>query len=392
MMLLALTSAALLAPMLAVALWNLLAAPRLERAGSPRALALARASVLLPARNEADNLRATLPALLRLEHPDLEILVLDDGSEDDTAAVVESHLAGGSGRLRLLRGLPLPEGWLGKNWACHQLAQAARGEVLIFCDADVTAHPAALRRTLAAMERAGAGVLTALPKQRLDSWVESAVVPLVAHLPVLTLLPLPLVARVRAPSLSMANGQWLAFTREAYRGCGGHAAVRAEVVEDVALGRRAKAAKHRLLPVVASSLLEVRMYRDASALREGFGKNLYALAGGRPAPFLGALLVFLMTAVFPWAGAALGVPGAMLPLALLVAVRGCGAILFRHRPGSLLLHPVGSVLLIALALWSCAGARRGRLRWKGRRIDAAMAAANPAAAPSDIPLAGPRAH
>src|SRR5690606_308694 len=120
------------------------------------------------------------------------------------------HLGGGGGRLRLLRGRPLPAGWLGKSWACHQLAEAARGEVLVFCDADVTVHPGALPRTIAAMERAEAGALTALPRQRLGTWAESAVVPLVAHLPVLALLPLPLVPRVRAPSLSMANGQWLA--------------------------------------------------------------------------------------------------------------------------------------------------------------------------------------
>src|SRR5690606_323174 len=103
---------------------------------------------------------------------------------------------------------PLPAGWLGKSWACHQLAEAAGGEVLVFCDADVTARADSLPRTLAAMENAGAGVLTALPRQRMGSWMESAVVPLVAHLPVLALLPLSLVPQVRAPSVSMANGQW----------------------------------------------------------------------------------------------------------------------------------------------------------------------------------------
>jgi len=365
--LLSLVSAALLSPMLGVVLWNLLAAPRLERAGSPRARP--RTSLLVPARNEAENLRATLPALLRLDDPTPEILVLDDGSEDETAAVVEAHRRAAGGRLRLLRGRPLPAGWLGKNWACHQLAEAAAGELLVFCDADVTVHPGALPRTLAAMERAGAGVLTALPRQRFGSWIESAVVPLAAQLPVLALLPLPLVPRVRAASVSMANGQWLAFTREAYRACGGHAAVRAQVVEDVALGRRAKMAGYRLLPVISTSLLEVRMYRDAAALREGFGKNLYALAGGRPRPFFAGLLVFGLTAVYPWAGAAVGASGAILPLVLLAAVRGCGALLFRHGLRSVVLHPAGSVLLVGIALRSYAGARRGEHRWKGRRID-----------------------
>lgn len=366
MTLLSAASAALLTLMLGVSLWNVLRALRLERARSPAVVT--RTSVLIPARNEAENLRATLPALLGLQHADLEILVLDDDSEDATAAVVEAHRQGHEDRLRLLRGRPLPAGWLGKSWACHQLAEAARGEVLVFCDADVSVHPAALACSLAALERAGAGLLTALPRQRLESWLERAVVPLVVHLPVLALLPLPLVPRVHAPSLSMANGQWLVFTREAYRACGGHAAVRAEVVEDVALGRRIKAAGHRLLPVVATTLLQVRMYRNAAALREGFGKNLYPLAGGRLRTFLLALLVFLLTGVYPWAGAALGIPGATLSLSLLVAVRACGILLFRHGFGSLLLHPVGSLLLVCIAVGSYRESGRGVLRWKGRRI------------------------
>jgi hypothetical protein len=364
--LLSVVSAALLSLLLGVALWNLLTAPRLERAGSPRMRP--RASLLIPARNEAENLRTTLPALLQLDDPALEILVLDDGSEDETAAVVEAQRRGMEGRLRLLRGRPLPEGWLGKSWACHQLAEAAGGEVLIFCDADVIAHPDAVRRTLDAMARTRADVLTALPRQRLGCWVERAVVPVVTQLPVLTLLPLSLVLRVHSPSLSMANGQWLAFTREAYSTSGGHAAVRGEIVEDVALGRRAKAAGRRLVVVVSTSLLEVRMYPGAAGLREGFGKNLYALAGGRPLPFVVTLLVFVLTAVYPWAGAALGARGAAWPLALLVAVRGCGVLLFRHGLGSALLHPVGSLLLVAIGLESYARARQGVLQWKGRRL------------------------
>jgi hypothetical protein len=158
--------------------------------------------------------------------------------------------------------------------------------------------------------------------------------------------------------------------------------VRAEVVDDVALGRRSKAAGQRLRPVVSTSLLEVRMYRDGAAMREGFAKNLYALAGGRPLPYLVAVLVFLLTAVYPWAGAALGARGAGLPLGLLLGVRACGAAVFRHGPRSILLHPVGSLLLAWLALESCSGSRRGALRWKGRRIHAACEAAPAEARPT----------
>src|SRR5690606_24994474 len=120
-------------------------APRLHR--SPREYR-PRASVLVPARNEAGNLRSVLPALLELDEAALEVLVLDDDSEDGTAGLIAAAEKASAGRLRLLHGAPLPDGWTGKNWACHQLAAAARGEVLIFCDADVRPGPDAVSRTL----------------------------------------------------------------------------------------------------------------------------------------------------------------------------------------------------------------------------------------------------
>jgi hypothetical protein len=362
-------AAAVLVPMLLVAFCNLVAARRLESAVAPRSLP--RVSLLVPARNEGDNLRATLPALLRLEYPHLEILVLDDESDDDTADVVRAEAARSDGRLRLLAGSPPPAGWLGKSWACHQLFGTAEGEVLVFCDADVTSSPSALLHTIGAMEAERAGALTALPRQRLDAWAARAVVPLVAQLPVLSLLPLPLVSRTSAPSLSLGNGQWFAFRRRAYLDAGGHASVRGEVHEDVVLARRVKAAGHRLAAVVACTDLEVRMYRDFRSVREGFGKNLYALVGGRPATLAAALLLFSLTAVLPWLAVTLGALGALLPLGLLVAIRACGVLLFGHRPETVLLHPIGSLLTIWIAAESYLGAKRGTVRWKGRLVAAA---------------------
>lgn len=364
-------SAALLAPMLAMALYNLRTAPRLERTGSPTRRP--RASVLVPARNEDTNLRTLLPSLAALEYPDLEILVLDDESTDGTAALIERLERASGGRIRRIAGAPPPEGWVGKNWACHQLARRASGEILLFCDADVTAAPDALLRTVALLEEADA--VTALPRQRLGGWAERAVVPLVAQLPVLALLPLRAVSRSRAPSLSMANGQWLAFRREAYRRIGGHAAVSGEVLEDVALGRRVKAAGLRLLPAVAESALGVRMYRGPDDVRHGFRKNLYALAGGRPLSFLLTLCLFLLTMVYPWAAAVAGVAPALLPLALLAGLRVVGARVFGHGALSVLLHPVGALLVAAGAVESALGHHRGTLRWKGRTLPTRLPAA-----------------
>ncbi|HST57881.1 MAG TPA: glycosyltransferase family 2 protein [Longimicrobium sp.] len=356
----------LLAVMLAVALYNLLTAPRLERAGEPASFPAV--SVLVPARDEAENLRRTLPLLLALEYPRLEVLLLDDRSGDGTADVARSLAGSGRAPLRVMHGTEPPPGWVGKNWACHQLAAAATGDVLVFCDADVEAAPAAVRRSVAAMQAHGAGAMTALPRQRFDGWAQAAVVPVVAQLPVLAMLPIRLIPIVRSPSLSMANGQWLAFSRAAYQACGGHEAVRGEVLEDVALGRRIKASGERLVVCVASSLLAVRMYDSAAQMREGFRKNLYPLLGGRRLPFAVALVLLAIAWLVPLAAVVRGSPAALVPLGLLAALRIAGVLLFRHGWMTALLHPIGALAAAALAVESWMGHERGRVSWRGREV------------------------
>nr|ANY58081.1 Glycosyltransferase [uncultured bacterium] len=356
----------LLGAMLAVALYNLWTAPRLERAGEPAALPAV--SILVPARDEAENLRRTLPSLLAQDYPRLEVLLLDDRSRDGTGEIARSIAADAGASLRVIRGTEPPAGWVGKNWACHQLAAAATGEVLVFWDADVEAAPAAIRRTLAALQGHRAGAVTALPRQRLEGWMQAAVVPVVAQLPVLALLPLRLIPILRSPSLSMANGQWIAFTRAAYASCGGHAGVRGEVLEDVALGRRIKASGERLLVCVAPSLLAVRMYGSAREMREGFRKNLYPLLGGRRLPFAAMLALLSFAWLYPFAAAVRGTATALIPFALLAGLRIAGALLFRHRWRTVLLHPVGVLAAAALAVESWIGHARGAVAWKGRRV------------------------
>ncbi|HET7461714.1 MAG TPA: glycosyltransferase [Longimicrobium sp.] len=355
-------SAALLLAMLLVTVANLLAALRLGGAGEPRETPLV--SVLVPARDEAANLRANLPPLLASEYPRLEILVLDDRSGDETASVAGELARRHPDRLRLVRGAAPPEGWIGKNWACHQLAREARGGVLLFCDADVTAGPRAVTRTAALLQ--GADAVTALPRHRWGSWAEAAVVPLVAQLPAAAMLPLALVPRTAAPSLSMANGQWLAFTRHAYDRTGGHASVRGRVLEDVELGRAVKRAGLRLVPAVAAEDLSVRMYHGWPEVRRGFTKNLYALLGGRPTSFAAGCVIFLLTAVYPLIAAFRPTPLALAALALLIGVRTAAALLFRHGWATVLLHPAGAVLALRIAAASFR--TRGTVEWRGRTV------------------------
>jgi len=367
--LVALASAALLGVMLVIALWNLVTAPRLESLERP-----ARrpgVSLLIPARDEVENLRSLGPALLAIDYPDLEIILLDDSSADGTlemARALQSAPRNAGVEVRVISGASLPAGWLGKNWACHQLSLAATRDIFLFVDADVTPAPGSVAATVAAMGQYPADVVTVLPHQETPGWVESAVVPLVTQLIPAGSLPLSLAARFRSPSLSIANGQWLAFTRPAYLACGGHCAVRGEVLEDVQIGRRVKRSGHRLLPVISTTLVRVRMYRGWPTLRSGFAKNLYPLAGGSPAPFLGLLVVFALTMFYPWVAAIAGGSDWILPLAMLVGLRVVVIALFRQGVRSLFLHPVGVVLLVGIALKSWWETRRGGVIWKGREV------------------------
>jgi chlorobactene glucosyltransferase len=369
--------------------FNAWTAPRLEdgRAGRRRETpadassgdpSLPKVSLLIPARDEAENLAILLPMLSRIDYPGLEILVLDDGSTDGTAGRVRA----GAGPARLLPGRPLPPGWLGKNWACAQLARAATGDILLFCDADVRMLPGAVAATVERMRGEGLAAFTCLPRQELATWPERAVIPLVMTMPVLAFLPLVLIPRHPMPALSIGCGQWFAFTRAAYRDVGGHAAVRREIVEDLALARRVKEKGMALGAALSTRLVSTRMYRDLPSLWSGFAKNLAVLTGTgwiRPPLVLGA---FAVSQVLPWAMALAGGRAWLLPGLLWLAARLLAARTAREPAFGWLWSPVGSLLAAALAVRSWAGYRRRDVTWKGRNLEAAF---GPDAAMGDFP-------
>ena len=234
-----------------------------------------RISILVPARNEAENLRAHLPGILR--QPALEVLILDDGSDDGTADVVHA-LAGSDPRVRLLTGAPLPVGWTGKNWACHQLAEAARGDVLLFTDADVGWHDGALVALTQEMGRQRADAFSVFPRQRTGTLGERVLVPLIDDV-LLSFLPYPLL-QVPVPAAAAANGQAIAFTRDAYAALGGHAAIKDEIVEDVRFARQTRRAGLRLGLALGGGLVTARMYHGYRDAVRGFAKSLLAAHGG----------------------------------------------------------------------------------------------------------------
>ncbi len=357
-----------------IAMVNLFTFPRLGRASRSDAQPLV--SILIPARNEAAVIGQTIRSLITQTYLNFEIIVLDDHSSDGTADI--SRQAGGSSpRLRVVSGAPLPPGWLGKNWACHQLAQEAQGEWLIFTDADVCWAPHALAALVNQLNYSQADMLTVWPTQQTRTWAERLTVPLMA-LVVLAYLPLLLVHHTRWPIFAAANGQCLAFSRRAYQKINGHAAVKNEVLEDVALSRRAKAGGLRLRMADGAELITCRMYRGWQQVRDGYAKNILAGYGGRVSLLLLATIFHWLVFVMPWLWLVAGwlsftIPGWPLWPALLiglgVGLRALTAAATHQRPGDALLLPLSVAVMTRIAAqaiwWQW---RYGGPQWKGRLI------------------------
>lgn len=314
-------------------------------------------SLLVPARDEAGRLRRTLPGLLA--QPADEILVLDDGSRDGTAQVVSAHAARDA-RLRLVSGTPLPPGWAGKNWACHQLAAEANGELLVFCDADVTLSPGALSAVWREIQAQRAEVFSVFPRQLTVTFGERLLVPAIEEV-LLGFLPHPLLD-APVPAAATANGQLLAFRRAAYDRMGGHAAVAGALVEDVALARRARAHGIKLGLALGGNLITARMYDGYRDAVRGFGKSLHA--GRRP--WLIAVAVWQVVAhTLPWPAWLSGGSRAWRWAAVLgLAGRALtNAKTGRRGYSEAALAPLAAVA----ALPVYAVALRRTARWKGRR-------------------------
>jgi len=314
-------------------------------------------SLLVPARDEAHRLPAVLAGLLAQDVT--EIVVLDDQSSDATATVVQ-HAAEADPRVRLVRGTPPPPGWTGKNWACQQLAMNARGDILLFCDADVLLAPGAVDACWAQMCAQHAEVFSVFPRQHTGALGERLLVPLIDDV-LLAFLPHCLL-RLPVPSAATANGQLLMFRRSAYDALGGHAAVADDMNEDVTLGRRTRRAGLRLGLALGGDLVSARMYSGYRQSVRGFGKSLRAAHGGHDGALAVTATWHLLAYTVPWLAwrrSRLWRAAAILGLAQRVLVNAKTG---RGTPGEAALVPVTP--LAALPVYALAFRRNAR--WKGR--------------------------
>ena len=344
---------------------NLIFFPRL-RVVQPEAQPLM--SVLIPARNEATVIASMVEQVLAQTYTNIELLVLDDDSSDGTGTLAE-QAAGGDERFRLLHGEALPNGWLGKNWACHQLAQFARGDLLLFLDADVQLQPEALGSLVGMLTREKASLLTVWPMQITSSWGERLVVPLMSFA-ILGYLPVLPVHYTPWSAFAAANGQCLLFTRQTYQEIGGHAAVWENVVEDVALARRVKRVGLRIRMADGNRLVSCRMYPGGwSEVRDGFAKNILAGHGNSALFLLVSTAFHGLIFILPWVWWIFGGDWLVLLLGLIgVLLRALTAVFTHQRIRDALFMPLSVLLMTGIAFRSILWHHRGDAVWKGRPI------------------------
>ena len=341
-------------------------------------------SILVPARNEALNIEACAGSLLAQDYPRYEFIVLDDHSDDGTGDILRRLGLREEGDRRVITGAPLPAGWTGKGWACHQLSQAARGEYLFFADADTTHAPGTVSAAVAMARTQGADLLSAWPRLITVTWGEQLIIPMILlvgmsvypHWLVTLLQRHPhLAARLPAfarHTLGAANGQFMFFTRAGYERIGGHAALHDHLVEDVALGR-AVAAKMgegmRLLNCDSLDFSTCRMYRSFGETWEGFTKNMRAAFEDSLAGFLllGSMqcICFLLPFVFVFTAQA-GRPIVLVQIAVIYLIRIVLTVRFRTSWLGCVLHPIGEVLALGIGLNSWRRLASKGVQWKGR--------------------------
>lgn len=368
----------------AVAAWRLLDSTPLPRGELPP-LAPGETpplvSVVVPARNEARNIERLVRSVLASDWPALELIVVDDHSTDGTGALAQT--AGhGDPRLRVIEPPPLPDGWFGKQWACHAGAAEARGAFLLFADADTWHAPDLAGRMLTTQRDTGAALVSVAGTQEMETFWERVVLPLPFFFLLLRFGGLNAVERATDPRHVIANGQCLLMSRAAYDAVGGHARVRDTAAEDLRLAQAVVADGGRVVVRLALESQRTRMYRSLGALVAGWAKNLYA--GGKhflprwtwplyrvslvAGPLtlllpLVALLAALAEAVPAWLGQAgiIALTSQTIWAGVMYAALGLPTWLA-------LCHPLGAAVMTgigAIAAW-----RGDRVQWSGRRYTA----------------------
>lgn len=345
-------------------------------------------SIIVPARNEERQIESCVRSLLAQRYPRFEVIAVNDRSDDSTGAILAS-IAQSDKRLTVIHGDALPDGWVGKPWALAQGARIARGDWLVFTDADTTHEPLAASSAIRYALRSGAHALSLLTTQRFESLAERAALPAILWMIAFAVGSLDAINDPKRLDAAIFNGQYIAFERAAYDALGGHGAVRDCIAEDYELARIVKRdGRFRSRLAGASDLVYTRMYRSFTEIWHGFSKNLFVAAKDDPLQaVLGAAMLAALSPLpellacealrrgeYPRAARMAAVAAAS------IAAAEYGMRKSRFPRGSGLFFPFGAATMLAIFLNSAFAHRTGRVTWRGRAYGG-RAAGRPAGAP-----------
>ena len=341
-------------------------------------------SVIIPARNERRNIERCVRSILASTYTRLEVIVVDDHSTDGTGELARA-IAGNDSRLRVINAPDLPSGWFGKQWACTTAAKAARGEILVFTDADTRHAPDLLPRVINAMHSRNADLLTLAGDQEMHTFWERVIQPQMFALISIRYGGTEHVSHARKPADVIANGQFIAVRRSVYDAVGGHALVHDRVDDDLSMAQEFVRAGHRIVLLLAIGRFSTRMYTSLREIVGGWRKNIYA--GGRRTAVGGAV----GRALYPFALLGLPLIGLAPPVALMLALLGvlssswlawstivvvttlgffCAIYYFMSTPVRYaLLYPLGLAMVFYIAVGAVKRGRR--VEWKSRQYESA---------------------
>jgi len=320
-------------------------------------------SLLIPVRNEEATIGKLLSSIQKLDYPDFEVWICNDQSSDKTAKILEKF-AREDGRIRWFDGENLPEDWLGKNFACHQLAQKASGNYMIFLDADVTLSIDSVSRAVFFFQEKKLSLLSVFPQQQMETFAAQISIPVMNWI-LQSLLPMKLVQTSKFPSLSAANGQFMMFDAENYIENHWHEKVKSQNVEDILLARMIKESCLKMAVLLGDHDIFCRMYEKWDDAVIGFSRNIHQYFGGtKMVMFLFWFLIisgpFVVWSILGW-------QKLLLFIALVFANRIFISIASRQNIASaVLLHPLQMISFTAMIIYNIY--HRKETEWKGRKI------------------------
>lgn len=320
-------------------------------------------SILIPARNEEHNISDCMKSCLHQTYSNKEIIVLNDNSTDRTYELLQHF----SDKIKIINGSDLPEGWLGKNWACHQLSKEASGEYLLFIDADVRLNEKAVASAISEMNVSEIGMSSVFPTQIIQSFSEWLIVPLMNWL-LLGFLPLILVHKSNNKSFVAANGQFILWRKNIYQKIGGHNSVKNKPVEDMEFARLCKSNGIKIKTLLGGNFIFCRMYSNLKDAINGFSKNFFPGFNTNGLTFLLFVSLITFASLIPlivWKNLFYSIS----LLTLIIFSKIFISIKSKQNVfANLILHPLQMIFVFVVGIISVYKTYSGKLEWKERRI------------------------